>query len=367
MTPGKDVPRPSLRSRPGPAAGPAPELAPVPEPGAGPLVEPIPALPTRSKYGLELSAFVLSLIWVLLILGYLLVSPPGDDVQTAGLVMTVLMVFLPLAVVWGVVITLRSVRELRAEAARLQATVEAMRISYVQTQSQIAPMQGKSAVERKIDEIAAVTRQAETVLAKFTSRRDTTLAVPSADRMAALSKPAPDPLAEQPSLALGTPAEDLRPPLSISDFVRALQFPETPDDREGFRALRLALEDRAVAKLIRAAQDVLTLLSQDGIYMDDLTPEPARPDLWRRFSAGERGRSLAGLGGIRDRSALTLTAARMKADPVFRDATHHFLRHFDRTFVLFEPTATDADLAELGNTRTARAFMLFGRVTGVFG
>lgn len=368
LKPGKTVPRPSLGPKPGPAVGtvPAPSLVLAPDAAAEPVTDPQPGLPTQSKYALELSAVVLSLIWALSILGYVMLSPPGDDAQTAGLVMTVLMVFLPLAVIWGVVITLRSVRELRAEAARLQATVEAMRTSYVQTQSQLTPAQGKSAVERKIDEIAASTRQAETVLATFSSRRDATLTVPSADRKVALSKPAPDPQAEQPTLALGTPAEDLRPPLTISDFVRALQFPETPDDREGFRALRVALEDRVVAKLIRAAQDVLTLLSQDGIYMDDLTPEQARPDLWRRFAAGERGRSMAGLGGIRDRSALTLTAARMKADPVFRDAAHHFLRHFDKTFTDFEPMASDADLADLGNTRTARAFMLFGRVTGVF-
>ena len=48
----------------------------------------------------------------------------------------------------------------------------------------------------------------------------------------------------------------------MGDFIRALQFPETPEDKEGFRALRLALEDRTSSKLIRAAQDVLTLLSQ---------------------------------------------------------------------------------------------------------
>lgn len=360
MTPGKELSKPSLGPRPG-------AVAPATAAPAGDAIEADPAAPAPSKFGLEVSAVALSLLWAVLILGYLMLSPPGDDAQTAGLVMTVLMVFLPLAVIWGAVVTLRSVRELRAQAARLQATVKAMRTSYVRTQSQIAaPATGKSAVERKIDEIAASTRQAETVLATFSSRRDATLTVPSAARKAALSKPAPDPMSEQPTLALGTPAEDLRPPLSVSDFVRTLQFPETPDDREGFRALRMALEDRVVAKLIRAAQDVLTLLSQDGIYMDDLTPEPARSDLWRRFSAGERGRSMAGLGGIRDRSALTLTAARMKADPVFRDAAHHFLRQFDKTFTEFEPNCSDVELAELGNTRTARAFMLCGRVTGIF-
>ena len=171
---------------------------------------------------------------------------------------------------------------------------------------------------------------------------------------------------EQPALALGTPAEELRPPLSVADAIRALNFPENPDDREGFRALRAALEDRNTAKLIRAAQDVLTLLSQEGIYMDDLRPDRARPELWRRFAQGERGRTIAALGGIRDRSSLALTAARMREDTVFRDAAHHFLRSFDKTFQDFEKVASDADLAELADTRTARAFMLFGRVTGIF-
>jgi hypothetical protein len=318
-----------------------------------------------SGRGLEIGGAVLSLAWIVLILAYVLMAPSGSDARTFGLMLTLLMVFLPLALIWVVVTTLRSVRELRAEAARLQASVDAMRATYVQTQAQ-QPAAMKPSVERKIDEIAAVSRQAETVLATFTSRRDMSLTVPSADRKAALVQEQPDLSAEQPALALGAPAENGRPPLSVADFIRALQFPESPEDKDGFRALRLALEDRTVAKLIRAAQDVLTLLSQDGIYMDDLKPDMSRPDLWRRFASGERGRSIAGLGGIRDRTSLALAAGRMKADPVFRDAAHHFLRSFDKTVAAFEPNATDVELADLGDTRTARAFMLLGRVTGTF-
>ena len=153
---------------------------------------------------------------------------------------------------------------------------------------------------------------------------------------------------------------------SVADFIRALQFPETPEDKEGFRALRMALEDRKVAKLIRAAQDVLTLLAQEGIYMDDLKPERARPEIWRAFAEGARGGAVSGLGGIRDRSSLALTAGRMREDPVFRDAAHHFLRTFDKTFAEFEKNASDAELIALADSRTARAFMLFGRVAGVF-
>ena len=100
--------------------------------------------------------------------------------------------------------------------------------------------------------------------------------------------------------------------------------------------------------------------------MDDLRPDLARPEIWRRFATGERGRAIAALGGIRDRSSLALAAGRMKQDPIFRDAAHHFLRRFDNSFVEFEETATDAEIAALADTRTARAFMLLGRVAGIF-
>ncbi len=310
----------------------------------------------------ELVAGGLSLIWVAAVVAFLVTGP--QDVGSLGLVLTLLIVFLPLALIWAAVTTLRSVRALRTEAARLQATVDAMRHAYLAAQQTQAGL--KPSVERKIDEIAVSTKSTESALVIFTSRRDPMLTVPSADRKAALAAPRPEPMAEQPRLALGTPAEDLRPPLSVADFIRALQFPENPDDKDGFRALRLALEDRTVAKLIRAAQDVLTLLSQEGIYMDDLRPDRARPELWRKFATGERGRAVAGLGGIRDRAALALTGSRMREDTVFRDAGHHFLRTFDKTFADFERNAGDADLADLAETRTARAFMLFGRVTGTF-
>ena len=310
----------------------------------------------------EVIAAALSFVWVVAVIAYVLTSSSGDGVL--GLVMTLMVVFLPLALIWVAVTTLRTVRALRFEASRLQASVEAMRAAYVVNQSQGGM---KPSVEKKLDEIAAAQKQTESVLATFSTRRDGALSVPSADRKSAMAVPRPpSPLDEQPVLALGTPAEELQAPLSVGDFIRALQFPETPDDKAGFRALRLALEDRAVAKLIRAAQDVLTLLSQEGIYMDDLKPERARPEVWRRFAAGERGRAIAGLGGIRDRSSLALTAGRMREDPIFRDAAHHFLRTFDRTFAEFEANATDSELADLADTRTARAFMLCGRATGTF-
>jgi hypothetical protein len=318
----------------------------------------------RGRTLVETFGALLSVVWVAGVAGFLLVSGGGAD-GPQGRVMSALLVFLPLALIWMTVATARAVRSLRDEAARLQVAVDALRHAYVLSQQ--AGQMAKPSVERRLDEIAAAQRVAEDRLAMFVSRRDSALTQPSADRKAALAAPRPAPAAEaQAALALGAPAEDLREPLSVADFVRALHFPESAEDRTGFRALRLALEDRRASKLIRAAQDVLTLLAQEGIYMDDLRPDRARPEVWRRFAAGERGGAVAALGGIRDRAALALTTARMREDPVFRDAAHHFLRSFDHTFQAFETNATDAELAELGDTRTARAFMLFGRVAGSF-
>lgn len=329
----------------------------------GPLPDLQAPPPEESGRGLELMGLVLSFVWAGLVLGFILASDPGEDEQTLGLLTTLLMVFLPIVLIWVVVIPLRSVRALRTEAARLQATVEAMRTTYVQTQSQQPTGgQGKSVVERRIDEIAAATRQAESVLATFVSQRG---AASRAQRRP-LPVVAPDPAVEQPALALGEPQYTARAPLTVQDVIRALNFPDSATDREGFRALRSALADYDMAKLIRAAQDVLTLLSQDGIYMDDLIPQMPQAEVWRRFAGGERGRSISELGGIRDRSALALTNTRMKSDPVFRDAAHHFLRSFDRGFAMIEPSASDQDLAALSDTRSARAFMLLGRVSGTF-
>jgi hypothetical protein len=218
-------------------------------------------------------------------------------------------------------------------------------------------------VARKLEEIAAATRKTETTLAMFTSRRDS-LRTTAAEAAVPITQAGF--AEEQPTFELGPRPEEAAPPLEADDFLRALNFPQTAEDTEGFAALRRAMQDRSAAQLIQAAQDALTLLSQDGIYMDDLVPDRARPEVWREFGQGARGRAIAQLGGIRDRNALALTAGRMKQDPIFRDTAHHFLRLFDKTFAKFEKVATDAEIQILADTRTARAFMLLGRVAGTF-
>lgn len=342
-----------------------PVVKPASKPPADPAIPPrARPLPGSRLSGVERIALALTLVWFALVLVFFLLIPDsGSGFDALSLTMALVGIFLPVAMIWVAAVTARTAREMRAEAQDLKRSVEAMRSAWVSQQT----VRSGQTVERKLDEIAAAARQAESAIVTFTSRRDAQATQPSADRKAALAAPRPAPPGEdQPALALGTPAEDLRAPVSVADFILALNFPDSPDDREGFRALRRALEDRTMAKLIRAAQDVLNLLAQDGIYMDDLKPDRARPELWRRFARGERGREVAALGGVRDRSSLALTSGRMRGDTIFRDAAHHFLRQFDKTFTEFEKNATDQDVIDLADTRTARAFMLLGRVTGTF-
>lgn len=162
--------------------------------------------------------------------------------------------------------------------------------------------------------------------------------------------------------------QDLAPNthLSTEDFINALNFPQHANDATGFGILRRALKDQSSAQLIIAAQDILTLMSQDAIYMDDLPPDHAPAELWRRFAQGERGAAMAPLGAIRDQDVIEKMSLRMKSDPIFRDAAHHFLRVFDRNLSKFAQSSGDADIAALANTRTARAFMILGRVIGTF-
>lgn len=315
----------------------------------------------------EIIAVALSVVWIAGVILFFIFAPSGDaDVTLAPVVfvMKFLAIFLPIAVIWVGAAAARSAKIMRTESARLQASIDAMRHTYV-TQAQSGILSVKPSVEEKLDEIAAAQKQTETAIATFTSTRDHAETHDSATKPA-IEFSTVNEGSDQTSFALGTTAEDIAPPISVDDFIRALNFPETVDDKEGFSALRRALQDRNVARLIQAAQDVLTLLSQEGIYMDDLRPERSRPEVWRKFAQGERGRTIAPLGGVHDRSSLALTAGRMRQDPIFRDTVHHFLRQFDKTFVEFETSASDQDIVAMSNTRTARAFMLLGRATGTF-
>ena len=333
-------------------------MAPSPDPAQRFAVPPPRARLTAG----EIAVALLSLLWLAAASLYLFVLGPGSAAaERAAHVATGLMaVVMPVALLWLGAIAARAGHTMREESARLHATIDAIREAQI-AQGKALGAPTDTSVAQKLDEIIAARRTRETAPATVSPARP-----PEPPGPARAAPPAQPQQGAQEALPLDTPAEDTAPPLARSDFIRALNFPESPEDKAGFNALRRALKDRPTAQLVRAAQDVLTLMAQDGLYMDDLRPDMARPEIWRRFAAGERGRAISALGGIRDRSSLSLLAARMKQDTIFRDVAHHFLRLFDRTVSDFVETATDADISALSDTRTARAFMLLGRISGTF-
>lgn len=157
------------------------------------------------------------------------------------------------------------------------------------------------------------------------------------------------------------------PELTPTEMYFALNFPDGPEDREAVRCLRLALADPVLSRLIRAAQDVVTLLAGRGIYMDDLQVPETDPALWQRFCAGERGAAVAGLAVVEDTVTLGTAAEMIGSDEVFRDVAHHFLRQFDRMLSARAQIDDPNVLAVLAETRSGRAFILLAQVTGILG
>ncbi|MEM6577027.1 MAG: hypothetical protein AAF678_00925 [Pseudomonadota bacterium] len=326
------------------------------------------ATPRREGFTfVEAIACLVSIAWVLMTGAFFLFfAEPSGTTRSAYQAAVILMaVFLPAILVWVAAASARSGQIIREESMHLQDAAAVIRQAAMsQSQPQILEMQSEA-------QLVSASRQ--DALINPRARPDPAVVPFSTSRSLEVMHEHPDTVtapaaleADQPGLPFDPQNETVHPPLTTSDFIQAMNFPETAEDKAGFDALRRALRHREAAQIIQASQDVLTLLSQDGIYMDDLTPDMAHPDLWRRFAAGERGRQIAALGGIRDRSSLALSAARMKQDTIFRDASHHFLRLYDRMMSRFCEAADDAEISALSDTRTSRAFMLLGRAAGTF-
>ncbi|WJS84831.1 hypothetical protein [Paracoccus sp. TOH] len=282
-----------------------------------------------------------SLAWLALAGLFAFLGPEAEGQGGAGWPVWLVGLLLPLALIWLAVWSARSLLLLRQEAEELRAML-----------ARLQPGDGAVA-----EDPAENRREPEPRPAPGTAAPPRRTAMPPPPPRAA-----PD--SRQAMLELeAPPAAELTGP----ELFYALNFPDGPEDREAIRCLRLALADPGMARLIRAAQDVVTLLAGQGVYMDELTMSEADPGLWRRFAEGVRGEAVAGLAVIADAAALRTAATMLRGDEVFRDVAHHFLRHFDR---LLSRKAQDSDpqlLAALAETRSGRAFTLLAQVTGMMG
>lgn len=155
-------------------------------------------------------------------------------------------------------------------------------------------------------------------------------------------------------------------PVEWDHLIRALNFPHDASDEAGFAAIRRYLSHRLISQVLQAAEDVLSMLAQEGIYMDDLSANEANPDLWRAFAGGSRGSELEEMAAIEDQAAFTLTRGRMRNDQIFKDASLHFVRLFDRLLDSYIDDATDRDIRLLAQTRTGLAFTMLATINGAF-
>lgn len=322
---------------------------------------------------LEKAAVGLSVLWIAVAVGALVVFD-GGGLSSFAIVMLSTAIVLPLAVIWLFVFALRLTATINANDARMRGAIDMLRREMASLltggRPDIASSADGDALAERLAEIADMQKRVEAALSRLSGSALAKDPAPPAERLkpgrpARPAQPA-KPLAAQATMTLDVAEEPAAPELGMDELISALQFPADPEDVEGFRALRRAMQERRTAQLITAAQDVLTLLSQDGVYMDDLNPESRPPELWRRFAAGERSDSTAEIGAISDEAVLTSAGERMRNDAIFRDAVHHFLRLFDHRFSELVGEMSDTEIAAMMETRTGRAFMLLGRAAGTF-
>lgn len=275
--------------------------------------------------------------------------------------------FLPLILIWMAALLSRSLTTMRNETRMLHQSVERMRKTIEVQVGEEAETRDRW-IQSQLAQITAHTKQTDAHLSTLAKSYAAQTGEPPAPRNTTA-------LAKKSAVVLDEAQADLPLPnepiasdalITIRELIKALNFPDNAKDTDGFRVLQRAFKDRTTSKLLYLSQEVLTMLSEDGIYMDELRVENPSASAWRSFANGERGKEVAALGMIRDRTALTLSNTRLKSDSVFREKVHGFLTQFDVILTEFEETAEDNELVEMGKTRSAIAFMLLGRISGAF-
>lgn len=277
----------------------------------------------------------LSVAWLLLLILFWFLAPDNSDTPVGAItrIGVLLGAFLPFAMIWMAVFLAGTIKSLRFETEILRGRLQSL----------------QARGGRQEDEAAIPSYPASTI-------RPVT------------------PVQSKPAAAKAAPqqvAMDLESPEAVNitpeTLVRALNFPDDANDHMAITAMRTALRDRDLARVIRAAQDVITLLAEHEITMDGISPDTASVAIWRRFAGGERGKLVSAIGGTQSGIALEIVTTLLRSDEIFRDSAHHFLRHFDHMLARNAVGLDDGELEALVDTRSARAFILLGKASGSFG
>lgn len=160
--------------------------------------------------------------------------------------------------------------------------------------------------------------------------------------------------------------EQTKSHLTLVDFIQAADFPKSEHNQANFALLNVARQDPKTAKIMRATEDALTLLAQNGVYTESIKYKKPNAQPWRNLIKGERKTFIKNLAVVFDKKDLEKTVSQLKSNPIFQDTAYHFLRVFDKIFLEFEKEASDAEIIDFGNTHTSKTFVFLGQACGKF-
>lgn len=295
----------------------------------------------------------LSAAWIVLLILFWAFAPTGEGPTISALSRLVLIVsaILPLVVVLLTVALVETVQSLRDETLRLRAQL-ARQAGETASPAARPPLHPRPSQPSQPAQPARPSWQTGSAAAKTSPQMPTTPTTAArgmATRQASMQFEDPDPII-----------------IPNDTLIRAFNFPDDARDLDTIRALRTALQDHELARVLRAAQDVVTLLAKAGLFMEDLSPGTATAGHWRQFAEGQRGTKVAQIAVTDFADAVDIAQAKTRSDEIFRDSAHHFMRHFDQMLSSKADSLSDAELEALADTRSGRAFRLLGTVASIF-
>jgi hypothetical protein len=163
------------------------------------------------------------------------------------------------------------------------------------------------------------------------------------------------------------PVTTIQASLDWEKLVRAANFPDSEDDQATLDALYAVLGDGDAASLLQAAEDTLSSLADIGLYMEDLKPDHAPVDVWRKFIVHHDRRIGEELSGVQNHDAIADVSGALGNDPKFSKISGQFLERYEILVERMFHEAPDPALAvELADTRSGRAYLLIGQAAGRF-
>ena len=110
----------------------------------------------------------------------------------------------------------------------------------------------------------------------------------------------------------------------------------------------------------------MTLLSQNGVYLDDHDFSPLDSKIWINFIRDENNSKNKSLICSGHEKLIEILEKTEIEDIIFKDAMLTFLRRFDQFLRHRSKNASDENLFHLSFTRSGKAFILIGKLYKVF-